>query len=563
MSDILDLKNDQTLMAMSTGDMSWNKTGSWRYMRPLYENKIPPCTVGCPAHEKIPQYFALVKEKKYKEAWEIILPDNPMPGVTGRVCYHPCENVCNRGEYDETIAIHNMERFVADQNLDNHIPERFLSKEKREEKVAIIGSGPAGLSAAYQLVRQGFKVTVFESANEPGGMLRIGIPAYRLPREILDKEIDDIKRLGVEIRAGITIGKDLPMSNLQKNFDAVLIAVGAYKSWGMQIPGEELKGIRSGLDYLKQYNLQEQATTGKNVVVVGGGNTAIDTARSALRMGAEKVTIVYRRSRAEMPAVPEEIEDAKKEGVEFIFLVNPTGFFGNDAVQEVELIKMELGEPDKSGRRRPIPVKDSQYKIKADQVLLAIGEVPALEFTEGKFNLLHDRLNMDKGQMTSQKGIFACGDAANGPIGTVVDAIATGHRSATAIGQYLREGKVALNGKMESGVPFDTINLDYFVNEPRPKEMQQHPAELIENFDEVNLGITIEEALSEATRCFSCGSCTYCDNCLIFCPDVAIHLDPVKHEYIIDYDYCKGCGVCVHECPRNAMAFEEELKWNK
>jgi len=563
MSDILDLKNDQTLMAMSTGDMSWNKTGSWRYMRPLYENKIPPCTVGCPAHEKIPQYFALVKEKKYKDDWEIILPDNPMPGVTGRVCYHPCENVCNRGEYDETISVHNMERFVADQNLDNHIPERFLSKEKREEKVAIIGSGPAGLSAAYQLVRQGFKVTVFESANEPGGMLRIGIPAYRLPREILDKEIDDIKRLGVEIRAGITIGKDLPMSNLQKNFDAVLIAVGAYKSWGMQIPGEELKGIRSGLDYLKQYNLQEQATTGKNVVVVGGGNTAIDTARSALRMGAEKVTIVYRRSRAEMPAVPEEIEDAKKEGVEFIFLVNPTGFFGNDAVQEVELIKMELGEPDKSGRRRPIPVKDSQYKIKADQVLLAIGEVPALEFTEGKFNLLHDRLNMDKGQMTSQKGIFACGDAANGPIGTVVDAIATGHRSATAIGQYLREGKVALNGKMESGVPFDTINLDYFVNEPRPKEMQQHPAELIENFDEVNLGITIEEALSEATRCFSCGSCTYCDNCLIFCPDVAIHLDPVKHEYIIDYDYCKGCGVCVHECPRNAMAFEEELKWNK
>ncbi len=563
MSDIMDLKNDQTLMAMSTGDMSWNKTGSWRYMRPLYENKIPPCTVGCPAHEKIPQYFALVKEKKYKEAWEVILPDNPMPGVTGRVCYHPCESVCNRGEYDETIAIHNMERFVADQNLENHIPDYLISKEKRPEKVAIVGSGPAGLSAAYQLVRQGFSVTVFESANEAGGMLRIGIPSYRLPREILDKEIDDIKRLGVEIRAGVTIGKDLPMSNLQKNYDAVLIAVGAYKSWGMQIPGENLKGIRSGLDYLKQYNLQEQAATGQNVVVVGGGNTAIDTARSALRMGAEKVTIVYRRSRAEMPAVPEEIEDAAKEGVQFIFLSNPIAFHGNDKVQEVELIKMELGEPDQSGRRRPNPVKGSEYRIKADQVLLAIGEVPDLDFTEGKFKLLHDRLNLDAGQMTSQKGIFACGDAANGPIGTVVDAIATGHRAATAIGQYLRDGKVSLNGKMESGVSFDTINLDYFTNEPRPKEQQQHPTELKENFAEVNLGITIEDALYEANRCFSCGTCTYCDNCLIFCPDVAIHLDPVKHEYIIDYDYCKGCGVCVHECPRNAMAFEEELKWNK
>jgi len=560
MFDPMEFKNGQPPFAISTGSMDWNKTGSWRYMRPLYENKIPPCTVGCPAHEKIPQYFALVKEHKYEEAWHIIIKDNPMPGVTGRVCYHPCETVCNRDHYDEAIAIHNMERFVADQNMKNHIPQSFVEGQ-RSEKVAVVGSGPAGLSAAYQLALKGYQVTVFEAAKEAGGMLRLGIPKYRLPREVVDKEIDDIKRLGVEIKTSTAIGKDIAWDALKKDFDAVLVATGAYKSWGMQIKGENLPGVGTGLNFLQQYNLTGKAPVGKKVIVVGGGNTAIDTARSALRLGAE-VTIVYRRSRAEMPAVPEEIEDAMNEGVTIEFLCNPVEFSGNGRVEKVKLIKMKLGEADESGRRRPQEIPGSEFEIDADQVLLAIGEMPELEFLPGNIELKKDRLVVNNFQMTTEEGVFACGDAANGPIGTVVDAIGTGKRAAVAIHMYLNKEKIELGAHPVSGVPYESVNLDYFQPEARPQEKRREPRQLTGDFAEVNLGISADDADYEAERCFSCGTCTYCDNCLIFCPDVAIAHDPNGKGYVINYDYCKGCGICVHECPRNAMSFEEELKWN-
>lgn len=563
MHNPMEFKNGMPPFSISLDDMSWNKTGSWRYMRPLYDSKIPPCTAGCPAHEKIPQYFALVKEKKYEEAWHIILDDNPMPGVLGRVCYHPCENVCNRGQYDEDIAIHNMERFVADQNRNNHIPESFV-QDDRSQKVAIIGSGPAGLSAGYQLRRMGYTVTIFEAAPESGGMLRLGIPKYRLPREVLDKEIDDIKRLGVEIKTSTAVGKDIRWEALRKEYDSVLIATGAYKGWKLNIPGEHLKGISSGLAFLKEYNTTETAKAGKKLVVVGGGNTAIDTARSAIRLGAD-VTIVYRRSRAELPAVPEEIEDALKEGVKIVFLVNPVEFLGKTKVEKVRLIRMKLAEPDESGRRRPVPVPGSEFEIEADQVLLAIGETPDLDFLGNALKVQKNRLEVDPFQMTSEEGVFACGDAALEPIGTVVDAIATGKKAARTIHQYLSAEtakKITENGEVESEVPFETVNLDYFIKEPRPREKQSEITELKGNFHEVNLGISEDDAIYEANRCFSCGTCTYCDNCLIFCPDVAIKYNPDGKGYVINYDYCKGCGICVHECPRNALSFEEELKWS-
>ncbi len=562
MYDPMEFKNGIPPFAISTKDMSWNKTGSWRYMRPLYDSKTPPCTAGCPAHEKIPQYFALVKEKKYEEAWHIILDDNPMPGVLGRVCYHPCEDVCNRKHYDESIAIHHMERFVADQNRNNHIPKSFVEGE-RPQKVAIIGSGPAGLSAGYQLRRLGYQVTIYEAAAEPGGMLRLGIPKYRLPREVLDKEIDDIKRLGVKIKTSTAVGKDVQWETLKKEYDAVLVATGAYKSWNLNIPGEHLKGISTGLSFLREYNTTGTAKVGKKVVVVGGGNTAVDTARSAIRLGAE-VTIVYRRSRAELPAVPEEIEDALKEGVNIIFLTNPVEFLGKDKVEKVRLIRMKLAEPDETGRRRPVPVPGSEFEIEADQVLLAIGETPDLDFLSENVKVQKNRIAVDPFQMTTEEGVFACGDAALGPIGTVVDAIGTGKKAAKAIHQFLSAGlakESAENGEITSEVPFETINLDYFIKEPRPREEQRVIQNLKGNFQEVNLGISENDAVYEADRCFSCGTCTYCDTCLIFCPDVAISYNPDGKGYVINYDYCKGCGICVQECPRNAMSFEEELKW--
>ena len=558
MKDPLEFKNNKPVFPMSVTDMSANKTGSWRYMRPLYEEKTAPCIKGCPAGERIPLYFALVKEKRYEEAWHIILQDNPLPGVCGRVCYHPCENVCNRQEFDETIAINNMERFVADQNLKNGYPKHFFKKASGKT-IAIIGSGPAGLSAAFQLACKGHKVTIYEALSEAGGMLRMGIPKYRLPREILDKEIKDIKSLGVEIVTNCKIGKDIKINDLQEKHSALLIASGATRSRSLGVPGENKKGVSSGLKFLKDFNLADKRLAARNLVVVGGGNTAIDCARSAIRLGSE-VTIIYRRSRNEMPAVPEEIEEAEKEGVHINYLTNPVSFLGNGKLEKIKVQSMTLTDADDDGRRRPVPLKDSEYEIDADQVLLAIGEVPDLEFLPGGFQENWGRVSVDTYQMTSEKGIFACGDAAAGPVGTVVDAIATGKRSAIAIHSFLTN-EPFIENQFNNVVNYADINLDYFHQEKGPSYKYNDRSNIISNFDEVNLGITEKDAIREADRCFSCGTCTFCDTCLVYCPDVAISKAKDGKGYVIDYDYCKGCGVCVYECPRHAMLFKEELKW--
>jgi putative selenate reductase YgfK subunit len=558
MKDPLEFKNGKPVFPMSVTDMSANKTGSWRYMRPLYEEKTAPCIKGCPAGEKIPLYFALVKEKRYEEAWHVILQDNPLPGVCGRVCYHPCETVCNRRFFDQTIAINNMERFVADQNLNNKFPGHFYATPSGK-KIAIIGSGPAGLSAAFQLARKGHKVTIYEALPRPGGMLQMGIPEYRLPRFVLEKEINDIKSMGVTILTSKQIGKDIPLQELENEYDAILIATGATKSRPIGVPGANKKGVHSGLQFLKDFNLNNKKNIGKRLVVVGGGNTAIDCARSAVRIGA-KVTIVYRRSRQEMPAVAEEIEEAENEGVKINYLCNPVEFSGNGKIEKIKLQRMKLGMADQDGRRRPIPVEGSEYEMEADQVMLAIGEVPDLEFISKGLQEKWGRININTFQMTSQKGIFACGDAADGPVGTVVDAIATGKRSAMAIDSYLN-AKEFKDPQHNQIVNYSDLNLDYFYHEIRPRQQRNDLSEINDNFEEVNRGIREEDALNEANRCFSCGTCTYCDTCLVYCPDVAISKSADGKGYIIDYDYCKGCGICVHECPRHAMSFKEEIKW--
>ncbi len=533
-------------------------TGSWRHVRPVYKDKTSPCNIGCPAGEKIPEYFDLVRNGKYEEAWHKILEDNPLPGVTGRVCYHPCEGECNRAPYDEAIGIHNIERYVADKNFRNRNLPRASGMPK-SEKVAIIGSGPAGLSCAYQLARKGYHAVIYESEHAPGGMLRYGIPRYRLPKNVLEKEIGDVESYGVEIRVDSRIGGNVGWNELEK-YDAVFVAIGAMASRKMEVKGEGLEGVYSGVEFLYELNNGRRPKIGNRVVVVGGGNTAIDAARSVLRLG-KKATVLYRRTRAEMPAVPEEIEEAEKEGVKFEFLVAPVRVTGNSGkASKIELLRMKLGEPDESGRRKPVPIKGSNFALSVDTVISAIGEAPDLSFLPYSFLKKGVRIFVDDNYSTGVPGIFAGGDAATNPNGTVVNAIRAGKEAATSIDEFLG-WRSKTNGQVREVVRPEEINTFYFPHEKRVKVPRMKVEKSASSFKEVNRTISDAQALAEVERCFSCGMCLHCDVCMIFCPDVAISKDETG-EYVIDYDHCKGCGICVSECPRESMELvEEETQW--
>lgn len=551
-------RDQMPALAISLGSIEINKTGSWRHVRPVYEEHQAPCVPGCPAGVDMPRYFALLKQRKYEEAWRVILEYNPLPGVTGRVCYHPCERVCNRSSFDEPIAIHSLERFVADKNFENHEPMPFLEGTKRE-RIAVIGSGPAGLSCAYQLARRGYQVTVLDSYAEPGGMLRVGIPQYRLPRAVLDKEIDDIKALGVEFLLGKTFGDDFSWLDLNE-YSATFIATGAHKERRLDIPGENAKGVMSGLKFLKDVNSGRKVSIGKKVVAIGGGNTAVDCARSALRLGSE-VTILYRRTRAEMPAVPDEIAEAEREGVRLQYLTAPVRVIVDREmghVNGVECIRMRLGNVDDSGRPKPVPIKNSNFAFSADTVLTAIGEDPELGFLLPSLANGARRIFVDDHQATTLSGLFAGGDAATNPYGTVVEAIRAGKEAARAIDQYLK-WKPEVREEKEL-VHYEDLNVVYFRKEARTRSRQAAVRTRRKTFGEVNEGYTSAAAMREVERCMSCGTCTECDNCLIFCPDVAISKASGNGSYRIDYDHCKGCGICVAECPRFAMTLKAEME---
>ncbi len=542
-------------MAFSLDSTRQISTGSWRHVRPVYKNRTSPCEAGCPAGEKIPAYFDLVREKKYEEAWHKILEDNPIPGVTGRVCYHPCENGCNRAAYDEPAAIHSIERFVADKNFHNKNIQAITDVSK-SEKVAVVGSGPAGLSCAYQLARKGYRAVIYEAERQAGGMLRYGIPRYRLPEKVLDKEIADIVSIGVDIRTDSRIGSNVLWNELEK-YDAVFVAVGAMRSKKLEVEGGDLKGVYNGVEFLYRLNTGDIPKIGRNVLVIGGGNTAVDAARSALRLAKKagarcSVTLLYRRTRAEMPAVPEEVGEAEKEGVKFQLLVAPVRITGNRGrISGIELMRMQLGEPDESGRRKPVPVKGSNFTIHADTMISSIGEEPDLSFLPYSFLRKGIRIFIDEDHATGVPGIFAGGDAATNPNGTVVNAIMAGKKAATSIDEYLG-WRTRTNGLSHDVVRADEINTFYFPHGKKAAAPRIALDKSRSSFREVNKTLSEERAIEEADRCFDCGTCTHCDVCLTFCPDVAIQKDE-SGEYMIDYEHCKGCGICVSECPRGAM----------
>ncbi len=546
---------EMPIRPMTIADMLWNETGSWRNVRPVYSRAISPCIQGCPAGENIQHYIQLILYGDYRAAWETIIETNPMPAVTGRVCYHPCMTKCTRSDYDESINIISLERALGDKGLEN---PGWMKKSKaaRDEKVAVVGGGPAGLSCAFYLARSGYPVTIFEADTELGGVLRWGIPEYRLPKEILDKVINSIVESGpIEVVTGVKVGTDKSLEELEGEFDAVFLGVGLSGSRELGLDNEDCEGVRKGLDFLREVNSGKNPEAGGKVAVIGGGNTAMDVARCALRLGGD-VTVVYRRTLAEMPAIADEIEEAREEGVKFEYLASPREIIAKDGkLSKVVFQKMELGEPDESGRRRPVPVEGEEFTMEVDNLFTAIGETSDLEGFEEALDTRWNLLNVSgEYGRTSRDRFFAGGDIVTGAA-SVVEAVAAGRRSAEKMDRVFRGADDPVEEEYEE-FGIEKINTDYFPKLKQNSQPRILPNEARKDFSEIMKGYDEDLIQKEAERCFSCGVCNYCDNCWIFCPDTAIIRR--EDEYEINYDYCKGCLVCVQECPRNVFVIEEE-----
>ncbi len=501
----------------------------------------PPCRLGCPARVNVQGYVALIAQGRYKEAIDLIREVNPLPAVCGYVCPHPCEEECNRREIDDPIAIAALKRFAADNvdydDADADAETEDATKVEREEKIAIIGSGPAGLTTAYYLAKSGYQVRIFDKLPVPGGMLAAGIPEYRLPRDILKKEIEYIKREGgeIEIETGVEIDKD-GFETLNRDYNAIFISIGADKSRALGIGGESLKGVVHGFEFLRELNLGNNVEPGKKVAVVGGGDVAIDAARCALRLGSD-VTIVYRRSREEMPARDEEIADAEDEGVKITYLTNPSRIIGDDKVQSMECVRMELGEQDESGRRRPVPVEGSEFILDVDTVILAVGQQSALGFLEGSgIEIDGNWIKVDRNGRTNVECVFAAGDAVTGPA-TVIDAIAGGKKAAEAIDSYLRGAPLPESEDEEKekiGIEDIKARIPGLEKKERRKIAKIPIERRRDSFEVVELGFTEEDAIEEAKRCLRCGICADCRLCETVCEAEAINHEMKEEFFDID-----------------------------
>jgi putative selenate reductase YgfK subunit len=548
---------EMPLCAMSIADMTYNLTGSWRNVRPYYDFKVSPCRLGCPTAENIQRYIFLVTEGDYEQAWKAIIESNPMPSITGRVCFHPCMEKCTRKDFDQAINIPAIERSLGDMGLDN---PKWMNKAKatHKEKIAVIGSGPAGLSCAFYLAQQGYPVTMFEADSALGGTLRWGIPEYRLPNNVVDRVIASILESGpITVKTGAVLGKDVTLDKLEKEYAAVFIGVGLTKSRPMGIAGEEGQGVERGLEFLRKVNRGEKVNPGKSVVVVGGGNTAMDVARCARRSGSD-VTVVYRRTMNEMPAIKDEIEEAEREGVQLHFLAAPTSIArsGKGPIK-VTFQQMKLGAPDESGRRRPVPDGDKTFTMEVDTMFTAIGEEgdasPFEQVIDVDGKLIKTR--SESGE-TSKPKIFAGGDIVTGAA-SVVEAVSAGRKAAERIGRLLT-GASEPAAEEPRTISIENINTAYFTKTKRVLVPRIGAGEALKGYREIYTGFDDELLHREADRCFSCGVCNFCDNCWVFCPDVAVNRLADKYEF--NLDYCKGCLVCVTECPRSAISTLEEGK---
>ena len=498
----------------------------------------PPCRETCPIGQEAAGYIGLIAQRKFEEAARLIRQQNPLPIVCGRICYHPCETECNRQFVDEPIAIKNLKRFVIDWERNKGGPQAPQIEKKRKEKIVIIGSGPSGLSCAHDLALKGYNPVIYEKLPVAGGMLAVGIPEYRLPKELLNTEIDFIKKMGVSIKTGMALGKDFSIEDLFKEgYKAVYIATGAHKSLKMKIPGEEeFEGVYHGVDFLRNINLGTAQPVGSRVAIIGGGNTAIDSARTALRYGAKEVTILYRRSRKEMPAEEYEIQAAEEEGVRIQYMVAPVEVIGKSGkISALKCIKMKLGEPDSSGRARPIPIEGSKHDLQFDTVIIAVSQSPEIDYVSPKVSLVLSKWNTIEANPetleTNIKGVFAGGDVVLGPA-TVILAMSDGLRAAEAIDKYLNgEPLTSFKSRRQKKPARRDENCRPHSYAPRFKDTprkarlkikERPPQERIKDFKEVELGFSEEEAVEEASRCLNCGICIECHECERVCEPKAI-----------------------------------------
>jgi NADPH-dependent glutamate synthase beta subunit-like oxidoreductase len=533
------------------------RTGGWRTRRPVWVEATAPCRAACPAGEPIPRWIERARAGDWAAAWSLIRAENPFPAVMGRVCAHPCEAACNRGAWDAAVAVNALERFVGDWGLEHGTA--VAARVTRRERVAVVGGGPAGLACAYHLARLGYRPTLIEARGELGGLLRYGIPEYRLPRAVLAREIELALGDAVDVETGRRLGADLAWGRLAA-YDAVFLAPGAARALTLGVPGEEARGIADALEFLAEVNAGGRPAVGPRVAVVGGGSTAMDVARTARRLGAASVTVLALEPREAMPAVPEEVAQALAEGVQIVNRVGVRAFQATGGCVTAVATAPARLERTAGGAVVPVFEPGDVTLVPADTVLVAIGQQPDPAGLPAE--LLGDggTIVVDAWGATPLARVFAGGDAASRQR-TVAHAVGAGTRAARAIHARLSGAAAAEAGGWARPVPghvvgIAEIGLHAFVRAPRAERPEHPVGGRLASFVEVVEGLAAPAALSEARRCFACGHCVACDTCLAVCPDMAV--TRLDGGYAVVADHCKGCGLCARECPRGALHMEDE-----
>ncbi len=542
--------------AWTTGTTEVLKTGTWRAALPRYVSAPSPCHLACPVAGESAEWIGRVRERDFRGAWEILVRNNPFPATAGRICHRPCEGACNRSGFDSSLAIRALERHVGDRAIAEGW--RFPPPpSERAEPVAVVGGGPSGLSAAYHMRRRGYRVALFERERELGGLMRYGIPAYRLPRAVLDAEIDRILALGIDLRLGAAIDRPEDLARLRAEFGAVYLAVGAGRQKRLQTLDYEKPWAIDGAAWLRRANAGRPPALGPRLAVVGGGSAAIDVARGARRFGHE-VTLIALEREGEMLAQRSEIEEAIEEGVRLQdgAMIERVTERGAKSLA-LECVRVDFIAGAERGSFRVERIAGSEFRIAADAVVSAIGQDPDLGAIEGALSTRRALIETGEAQTTSAPDLYAGGDAASMER-FVTAAIGMGRRAALAIDASFAAARRERGAASERPVPLAAIATFYYPKGERPCERRLGVEERLRGEAEVEFGILPEEAPREAERCFSCGTCIFCDNCFLYCPDLAVRRIPSGYEVL--GDYCKGCGICVKECPTGSMEMAEELR---